>query len=723
MKYLITSNPGPYNRLQGITFKLGTLEDFFNWLSIQDELIQLDTETTMVDDGPNSDDDRELLLMQFGDYNKQTQWLIDWTMFDNEELKRILKTIFATTGKRFIAHNARFEYKVIKSRFGFGVENIEDTYLMSRVLNTGLELERGYHSLAGCLKRFGFADLDKAAQTTFSKEPMSLEQIEYAALDVMFLYDLYMKFKELLEGWNLWKVYSVERQVMKVYADMEMSPMQFDREYWDELSEELRQDDARLEQELNELVLSDPKLVVYIKANSHRALKEHLIQPYDELQVNWASNVTRKAVLTRIIPNLQGRDKFTKPELKKLAKSEVLKGKEQKLLWYYLDREFDVLNRYLQLYHRDWLIENGFYVPENTIRINWASSVHKLFIFQFYYPNLENTNAKTLARIYTNPLINKFKEYTKVHKYLTTYGPSFVNKYVRRDGTIAPQGISQILNTGRIAFGILLQMPGQARFRNAFLPPEKDWVFVDSDYSSAEVAIMAYAAGETAFLDAIKEGKDLHMMSASLIFADKWEEIAEPGCKHLVDGSKCDCVEHNKLRKQSKAITFGLAYGLSHIGLAERLDISRKEAQELMEKFFETFSHLKKFFDTNAELGKKQNYIQGLPPTRRIRFFHAPLNEGERSAIGRQSMNYPIQEANASMLKIALILMRNEIREKSLPVILHLPVHDEVLSSCPKDYAEEWLKIQEKCMENAADMFLEPGLLGVDSDILKRWTK
>jgi DNA polymerase-1 len=346
-----------------------------------------------------------------------------------------------------------------------------------------------------------------------------------------------------------------------------------------------------------------------------------------------------------------------------------------------------------------------------------------LYIFQFYYPNLQNTNTKTLARIYTNKLISKFKEYTKIHKYLTTYGPGFVEKYVRKDGTIAPSGVNQILNTGRVAFGILLQMPGQARFRNAFLPPEDDWVFVDSDYASAEVAIMAYAAGEDAFLKAIKEGKDLHMMSASLIFADKWKELAEPGCTHIVDGSKCDCVEHNKLRKQSKAITFGLAYGLSYVGLAERLDITRTEAQALMDKFFSTFSHLEKFFNDNAESGIKNNYIVGLPPTKRIRFFHTPVNEGERSAIGRQSKNYPIQEANASMLKIALVLMRNYIRDYKFPARLHLPVHEETLSSCPRNKAEEWKEVQEKCMIDAADMFLEKGLLGVDTEILDRWTK
>ena len=719
MKYLVTNRPNDYTQYVGITFKLGTLDDFDEWIEEQ-AITQLDTETNMVDDGPDVIEDREMLLMQFGDITKSVQWLIDWTMFEDDYLLTILDRILPT--KTFIAHNARFEYIMFKSTFGISIEDIHDTYLMSRVMNTGLELEKGYHSLRECVRRFVGVSLDKGAQTTFTKEPMNLEQIEYAALDVMFMYDLYLKLKELLEGWDLWKVYNLERQVMKVYADMEMSPMRFDKVYWKKLSDELKVDDQKLEQELNALIWSDTKLVQYLK-RSKSIIGEHLIQPDDELLVNWASNVTRKKVLMHIIPSLTAESKFTKPELKKLAKSGTLKGKEQKLLWLYLDREFDTLNRYLMIYHRQWLILQELYMPADTVLINWASNVHKLYIFQFYYPQLENTNAKTLARIYTNPLITKFKKYSTIHKYLTTYGPSFVTKYVRRDGTIAPAGVSQILNTGRIAFGILLQMPGQARFRNAFLPPNEDWVFVDSDYSSAEVAIMAYAAGETAFLDAIKEGKDLHMMSASLIFADKWKDLAEPGCTHIKDGTKCDCVEHNKLRKQSKAITFGLAYGLSHIGLADRLDITRAESKDLMDRFFETFSHLKAFFQENSEFGKKHGFIKGLAPTKRIRFFHPPVHDGEKSAIGRQSQNYPIQEANASMLKIALVLMRKYIIENKYPAILHLPVHDEVLSSCPKDHAEEWKEIQEGCMIQAADMFLEPGLLGADTEVLERWTK
>ena len=294
---------------------------------------------------------------------------------------------------------------------------------------------------------------------------------------------------------------------------------------------------------------------------------------------------------------------------------------------------------------------------------------------------------------------------------------------MRRDGLICPNNCSQILNTGRISFGILLQIPSASMFRNAFLPPTDDDVFIDSDYSSAEVCIMAKAAGETAFLDAIKNKKDLHSMSASLVFSDKWAKVAEPGCVQMINGSQCTCPEHQKLRKFSKSITFGLAYGLSYHGLSERLDITKQEAKDLIEKFFETFPNLRIYFDGTKAFSIANKYVRSLQPTGRIRFFSHPEFKSEEEAIGREGMNFAIQETNATILKIALIKLSKAIKRSRLRAKLHLPVHDEILSSCHKDDADEMLKLQEKCMIEAGEVFLGPGLLGVDSKILTKWSK
>jgi len=159
------------------------------------------------------------------------------------------------------------------------------------------------------------------------------------------------------------------------------------------------------------------------------------------------------------------------------------------------------------------------------------------------------------------------------------------------------------------------------------------------------------------------------------------------------------------------------------MGLADRLDKTKTEAKIMMDDYFKTFQKLKTFFDKAEKDGQENLYIRGAKPTGRIRFFEHPANDQDLQAIGREAKNLQIQECNASMLKIAIMNLRERIRKENLPAKLHLPVHDEILSSCHKDFAEDWKVIQEEEMMKAADLFLEPGLLGVDTDILERWTK
>jgi DNA polymerase I-like protein with 3'-5' exonuclease and polymerase domains len=677
----------------------------------------------MVESGPDQHEDRKLLVMQFGSPDKSVQWIFDMTGLEAKWITAA-KRLLSNEDVQFIIHYATFDYTVVKAQLGVSIENTHDTCLMSKILNTGIEVAPGYHSLAGCLLRFFNIEISKDAQKGFTVDPLTKDQIIYAAIDVIMLYDLFLKLKDLLVSWELWYLYdTVERHVLKVYADMELNPMRFDKKHWATISDDFISERAQLEKDLEAEVRKDPKLMAHL-LNSSMYIKDTLIQPIDEIKINWGSVVHKNLVLKRFIPSIPD-DVKTKPELKAWFKlnAATLSPDEVAILNLYMSRSYDALSALIFKQDRAWLESQGLFIPQGTMMINWASNIHKLFIFQFYYPKLEDTNTKSLANITKNPLINIFKKYSAANKNVTTYGEGFYEKYVNRHGTIAPSGLNQILATGRIAFGILLQMPAKAKFRNAFLPPENDWVFVDSDYSSAEVCIMAHAAGETVFLDAVKTGKDLHMMSASLIFADQWASLAEPGCQQMIDGSKCECPGHNKKRKISKAITFGLAYGLSAVGLADRLDIGRNEASDLMNQFFTTFPKLKDYFASSESYGIANLHIRGLMPTGRIRFYEHPQNESDKSAIGRASKNYPIQECNATMLKIALVNLRDIIRKDKLPVKLHLPVHDEILSSAHKDFAEQWKVIQEREMRKAADLFLQPGLLGVDTDIIPIWTK
>jgi len=450
MKYLLSDRPGEYSYLSPDICKLVNIEVFKQW-TCGKEMFQLDTETLFIKDGPDALEDRKLVLIQIGDIDKQDQWLIEHTMFQDLATVDFLKDFFQNTDNTFICHNAFFEYTVIKTNLNIRVENVHDTFLMSKVLNTGLDLEKGYHGLAGCLSRFFDIEMSKESQTTFTFDVLTGAQILYASDDVLYLYDLFTTLKDLLINWDLWFVYNrVEREVIKVYADMGINEMRFDIEYWRGMAATLIKDDHEKEQELNALILQDMGLVHYLKTSSV-VLGTSLIQPKDKVLLNWGSNIIRKKVLQKIIPDLITVDKFTKPELKKVYKAEILTVTENKILNLYLEKKFTILNKYIRTYYKAWLHDNGYFVKKNDISINWNSNVHKLYIFQYYYPKMQNTNAKTLNRIYTNPLISKYKQYVKVHKNVTTYGENFIKKYVSRNNTIVPRGCRSILNTGRIA--------------------------------------------------------------------------------------------------------------------------------------------------------------------------------------------------------------------------------------------------------------------------------
>jgi DNA polymerase I-like protein with 3'-5' exonuclease and polymerase domains len=552
--YFVTGREDEYHQptleKEGIQF--GDYHEFVTWINVTNDF-QFDTETTMVESGPNAHDDRELLVLQLADFKGIDRWVFEWTELPEFWKKAIFK-IFKNESKCFYGHNMAFDYTVVKAQTGVEIAKLHDTFLMSKVLNTGLTLPSGYHSLAGALERFFDIIISKDEQTTFTKEPLSVNQIKYAGDDVLHIGRLFSHLKKVLTSWELWDLYNhVERHVMKVYCDMELTPMRFDKEYWLTLSEELIADRDAILEELNDEIGKDPSLVSKLKT-----LK--LIQPTDEYKINWNSSSQRKVLLSKLVPELPD-DASTKPKIKSWFKDnkEDLSQTSIDACNHYLNRDYDKLNTLLVNSHLKWLEDNGFLIREGTLNINWNSPVDKLAVFNHYYPNLSDTNAKSLNRIKKNPIINAFKKYTSAQKRVTSYGVKFIDKYVRRDGMVAPFNFNQILNTGRISFGILLQIPGESKFRNAFYPPEEDWVFVDTDYSSAELVIMAFAAKEKAFLDATRDGRDLHCMSASLVFADQWKDVAEPGCVQLIDGSRCECPGHEKLRKFSKAISFGLA--------------------------------------------------------------------------------------------------------------------------------------------------------------------
>jgi len=379
-------------------------------------------------------------------------------------------------------------------------------------------------------------------------------------------------------------------------------------------------------------------------------------------------------------------------------------------------------------------LQGDLFTPTEDIRkvgVKWTSPTQVLKVFKKLVPELEDVNGKKMYKYRRqHKIIDLYVRYKEKMKLATSYGSDFF-KFVASDGKIHTQ-FNQILDTGRVASKRpnMQQIPADNKFRNCFLAPD-GWCFVSSDYSSQELNVIAFGSKDPVWIDALEQGQDLHSVCADLVYGQEWIDTAEDNCSYMKNKSKCKCPKHGKLRTNVKTINFGLAYGMGPHKLADTLDISIKEAEILIEKYFEAFPSIGGFLDKLGSFGKKYGYIKTFPPYNRRRWFPTwypriykdKSQAFELGSIERASKNTPIQGASADMTKKAMILIRNYIKDNDVPVKIVMTVHDQVDTICENSYAEEWVTRLTELMEQAALEVVTNGLLKADTNISKSWEK
>jgi len=379
-------------------------------------------------------------------------------------------------------------------------------------------------------------------------------------------------------------------------------------------------------------------------------------------------------------------------------------------------------------------VQGDLFTPIEEIRkvgIKWTSPTQVLKVFKKLVPELEDVNGKKMYKYRRqHKIIDLYVKYKEKMKLATSYGKDFF-KFVSCDGKIHTQ-FNQILDTGRVASKKpnMQQIPADNKFRNCFLAPD-GWCFVSSDYSSQELNVIAFGSKDPVWINALEQGQDLHSVCADLVYGQEWVDTAEDDCSYMKNKSKCKCPKHGKLRTNVKTINFGLAYGMGPHKLADTLDISIKEAEILIEKYFKAFPSIGGFLDKLGSFGKKYGYIKTFPPYNRRRWFPdwSPRMYKDRSAafelgsIERASKNTPIQGASADMTKLAMVLIRDYIKMTNAPVQIVMTVHDQIDTICKNSYAEKWVIKMTELMELAALQVVTNGLLKADTNISKSWEK
>ena len=291
------------------------------------------------------------------------------------------------------------------------------------------------------------------------------------------------------------------------------------------------------------------------------------------------------------------------------------------------------------------------------------------------------------------PIVNDILEYRQLTKLKSTYADG-LSAVIEADGRIHSTFNQTITATGRISStepnlqNIPVRMELGRLIRKVFVP-EDGYVFLDADYSQIELRVLAHMSGDEKLIQAYREAEDIHRLTASQVFHVPFDEVTD------------------LQRRNAKAVNFGIVYGISSFGLSQDLSITRKEAAEYIEKYFETYPKIKGFLDGLVADGKEKGYVSTMLGRRRPIPELKSGNFMQRSFGERVAMNSPIQGTAADIIKIAMNRVYQRLKEEGLQSRLVLQVHDELLIETKKEEVETVSRILEEEMKGAVHLSVE----------------
>ena len=286
------------------------------------------------------------------------------------------------------------------------------------------------------------------------------------------------------------------------------------------------------------------------------------------------------------------------------------------------------------------------------------------------------------------PLIMEYRTLTKLN---STYAKGLV-KDITREGKIHTRYEQTLTQTGRLSSvnpnlqNIPTRIEEGKKIRKAFIPASNDRVILSIDYSQIELRVLAHIAQDKGMIDAFKHDVDIHTKTASDVNGVPLDEVTPT------------------MRREAKAVNFGIVYGISDFGLSNNLGITRKRAKEFIEKYLETFKGVDKYMTDIVEFAKEHGYVETLYNRRRSLPEINAKNKIIANLNARIAMNTPIQGTAADIIKIAMISAYNYIEESKVDAKLLLQVHDELIFDVSKDILEEFTDKMVAIMEEAANL-------------------
>ena len=302
------------------------------------------------------------------------------------------------------------------------------------------------------------------------------------------------------------------------------------------------------------------------------------------------------------------------------------------------------------------------------------------------------------------PIVGKIMEYRTYSKLNSTYAEGLSN-YVGEDQRIHGSFQQMVTATGRLSStepnlqNIPIRTEMGRVFRSVFIPKEGS-VFLDADYSQVELRLLASLSKDEKLIEAYGKDADIHRVTASEVFHVPLDSVTL------------------ELRRNAKAVNFGIVYGISAFGLSEGLSISRQEAKEYIERYFATYPKVKEYLDGEVAFAKEHSYVKTLFGRRRpLPEIHAS-NFMRRSFSERVAMNAPIQGTAADIIKKAMVLVDQRLQEKQCKSRIVLQIHDELLLEVEKEELDTVKEILVSAMENVVSL---PVPLIVEATVGNNW--
>lgn len=304
---------------------------------------------------------------------------------------------------------------------------------------------------------------------------------------------------------------------------------------------------------------------------------------------------------------------------------------------------------------------------------------------RYSYPTDEDT-LNTLAD--KHPIINEILEYRGVKKLLSTYIEPFPNFISPSTGKIHTTFNQALTATGRLSSSkpnlqnIPIRTERGKEIRKAFVPSRPDGVIVSADYSQIELRIMAHLSCDSHLINAFREGQDVHAMTAAKIFGIPLEEVTADQ------------------RRIAKTANFGIMYGISSFGLAQRLHISRAEAKKIIDDYFANFPAISSFIEDTLTSARETGYVETIFGRRRYLPDINSKNGTVRSLAERTAVNAPIQGTSADIIKMAMINVDRRLEKEGFRSRMVLQIHDELVFDAVTEEVEALERIVREEMEN-----------------------